>query len=158
MPKDDPSQTAGEPDDTVSEANSVVEDRSERIREAARRVGSNRALAGKSGVPISTLNSYLAGQEPKLSSLLAIAEASGLSFEWLATGRLSGTGVSPYGAAPFRMFASIDIDQLAAAMLQAERAFQANRGAPTARERAQAIALIYDMLSAQSEGLGNRGK
>ena len=58
-----------------------------RVRQAAERVGGRVALATKAGMSARSLDDYLAGKaEPKLSRLLAISTASGVSLKWLATG------------------------------------------------------------------------
>lgn len=44
------------------------------------------AFARKAGIPNSTLNEYENGREPKVSNVIAIARASGVSYRWLLTG------------------------------------------------------------------------
>ncbi len=59
----------------------------DRIREAAKRVGSGDALSQKAGIPRSTLETYLTGEaEPKASRLAAIAHAAQMSAHYLVTG------------------------------------------------------------------------
>ena len=56
----------------------------ERLREAIREAGGNRAVSEKSGVPLSTLNGALAGKnQPRVSAMAAIAVATGRSLDWL---------------------------------------------------------------------------
>lgn len=63
-----------------------------RIRECAQKIGSGDALARAAGIPRRTLENYLSGRsEPKASAVLAIAEAAGVSADWL----LRGTPGSP---------------------------------------------------------------
>lgn len=44
-------------------------------------------MARKSGTPLSTLHAYSTGQDMKLSQVVALADACGVSVEWLARGR-----------------------------------------------------------------------
>ncbi|WP_282339426.1 S24 family peptidase [Pseudomonas sp. PS02288] len=59
----------------------------ERIRECAALAGSGEELSRRTGIPRSTLESYLNGEsEPKVSRLVAIAHSVNADLEWLATG------------------------------------------------------------------------
>jgi transcriptional regulator with XRE-family HTH domain len=60
----------------------------ERIKWCARvKVRSGNELAKAAGMPRRTLESYMSGKaEPKVSALVAIAKAAGVSIAWLATG------------------------------------------------------------------------
>lgn len=59
----------------------------DRLNIAKTLIGGPDALSKKSGIPRRTLGNYLSGRnEPKVSQLADIAEASGLRIEWLATG------------------------------------------------------------------------
>lgn len=80
-----------------------------RIRRCAELVGSGDALSQKADIPRSTLETYLTGKaEPKASRLVAIAEAAGVSVQWLATGR---EPMRPDAAAA--QVASVDEDLMA---------------------------------------------
>ena len=74
-------------DDTVPGGNSVDDALAKRLRIAVDRVKSVSAASRLSGVPVGTLNNYLAGRDMKRGALLAIADATGVSLEWLASGR-----------------------------------------------------------------------
>jgi DNA-binding phage protein len=63
------------------------ETRANRLRQAVRAAGGNQIVAERAGIPLSTLGSYLAGGEQKLSNTITLAEATGVRLEWLATGR-----------------------------------------------------------------------
>jgi hypothetical protein len=60
--------------------------RAARLRQAIALVGSIRAVSEKSGVRFGTLQSYRSGGEMKLSNAAALARATGVRLEWLATG------------------------------------------------------------------------
>jgi transcriptional regulator with XRE-family HTH domain len=63
-----------------------LQDRAERLRDAVRAAGGNKGVAERSGVPLSTLNSYLRGRDMPTSALIDLAEATHVRLEWLATG------------------------------------------------------------------------
>lgn len=60
---------------------------SERLSEAIRLAGGPSRVMAKSGVKNSTLRRVLNGQDAKRGVLVALADACGVSVEWLATGR-----------------------------------------------------------------------
>ncbi|ABI62371.1 Transcriptional repressor [Granulibacter bethesdensis CGDNIH1] len=64
-----------------------VKERSQRLRQIMKEFGGNNLLSKESGIPVGNLNRYIAGQEMKVSALVALAETCGVSVEWLATGR-----------------------------------------------------------------------
>jgi phage repressor protein C with HTH and peptisase S24 domain len=74
-------------DVAVRGLNSDTENPSERLREAVRSAGGTKAVASISRIPLTTLQGYLSGGEMKLTNVLALAKATGVSVEWLATGR-----------------------------------------------------------------------
>lgn len=56
----------------------------QRLREAIRDAGGNKAVAEKAGLPLSTLNDALGGvSQPRASAMAAIAAATGKSLDWL---------------------------------------------------------------------------
>lgn len=60
----------------------------DRLRICADLAGSGDALAQKASIPRRTLETYLAGDaDLKVPRMVAIADAAGVSVEWLATGR-----------------------------------------------------------------------
>ena len=88
---------------TVPEAEHASAERAERLKQAIKSVGTARLVSDKSGVPLGTLNAYLAGREMKFSNVTALAQATGVRLEWLATGtgpmRPTGAGFEEEGAA-----------------------------------------------------------
>jgi phage repressor protein C with HTH and peptisase S24 domain len=79
----------------------------DRMRIAADRVGNASALSRVTGISRRSIGEYLAGDaEPSTSRLVAIADAAGVSVEWLATGRGAGPeadGASAASAPPHRV-------------------------------------------------------
>ena len=59
----------------------------ERLRQAVRAAGGNRAVAERSGVALATVNNYVRPRGGlKMRPLAALAKACGVSLEWLVTG------------------------------------------------------------------------
>jgi phage repressor protein C with HTH and peptisase S24 domain len=71
---------------TVPEVEPASAERAERLKQAIKSAGTARLVSEKSGVPLGTLNAYLAGREMKFSNVTALAQATGVRLEWLATG------------------------------------------------------------------------
>lgn len=68
------------------------EDFADRLRQSAERIGGPAELSRRAGIPRATLSSYLGGaSEPTVSRLVALANAAGVSIEWLATGQHGST-------------------------------------------------------------------
>lgn len=57
------------------------------MRQAMKYAGGHNHLVVKAGVKSRTLNNLLNGQEMRQTVLVALADACGVSVEWLATGR-----------------------------------------------------------------------
>lgn len=72
--------------DTESQA--YAKSLGDRIRACAAMAGSGEELSRRTGIPRTTMESYLTGvSEPKASRLVAIAEAVQVDIEWLMTGK-----------------------------------------------------------------------
>ncbi len=88
---------------TVPDLEHASETAGDRLRRAIKATGTVRHVAEISGVAFGTLNAYLAGGEMKMSNAAALAEATGVRLEWLATGhgpmRPAGAGFEEEGAA-----------------------------------------------------------
>ncbi|MGH9342975.1 MAG: helix-turn-helix domain-containing protein [Terriglobia bacterium] len=57
-----------------------------RLADLVKTAGSKSTLARRAGIPVSSLQSYLAGSEPSRLALTALARAANVSLSWLATG------------------------------------------------------------------------
>ena len=141
----------GEQDFAVDAPNYEVRDRADRLRQAVRAAGGNRAVSGRSGVPIGTLGYYIAGRDMKADAMIKLAAACNVSLEWLATGREPAAPAAAPGAPPEQprrgAFATIDVHRFADALEVADAAIRANNTAPDWLRRAQIILLIYDELA-----------
>ncbi len=73
----------------------------ERLRRAIRDAGGNQAVAAKSGVPLGTVSNYVRGiSEPKAAALGALAEACGVSLDWLVLDKNAPEAASPATSQP----------------------------------------------------------
>jgi hypothetical protein len=70
-----------------SPPNRELTERANRLRQAVRAGGGNQIVSQRSGVHLRNLSRYLAGEEMKVSSLVALSEATNVCLDWLATGR-----------------------------------------------------------------------
>jgi transcriptional regulator with XRE-family HTH domain len=61
--------------------------RADRLKEAVKAGGGGAPVAKRIGMPIPTLNNYLAGRDMKASALVALAKGCGVSIAWLADGQ-----------------------------------------------------------------------
>ncbi|MDC7788018.1 XRE family transcriptional regulator [Rhodoplanes sp. TEM] len=60
----------------------------DRLKRAVQDAGGNAFVSARSGVPLSTLNTYLAGATmPSLAKLASVARACGISLDYLVTGK-----------------------------------------------------------------------
>jgi hypothetical protein len=126
-----------------------------------RAAGGNNLVAQRSGVPLSSLNSYLRGREMKAGQLVRLAEATGVSLGWLATGdgpMRAGELQAPPAAppappeSPSRLFGRVKIDRLVAAY---EGALASTRGADK-RLTMHLTVVLYDQLTDAAESQENR--
>ena len=138
----------------------------ERLKEAVAGAGGLKAVAEKSGVPISTLGGYTRGGEMKLSNLRQLADATGVTVEWLATGRgPMRPGEAPPGQqpeaekpqetappGPLYLFPNANMDRLAAAYAAA-RGLLAQRGihTPDPLDLVRIMCALYDQLTHAEE-------
>jgi alpha-D-ribose 1-methylphosphonate 5-triphosphate synthase subunit PhnG len=136
----------------VAEAELGIRDRAERLRKAVKAAGGNRAAATKAGMPLTTLNGYIAGRDMKAAAMIALADACEVSLDWLAKGTapMKPGQPQPGRAAetrPATLFGSINMDQLGNALLLADAAFSIRKINPDPRQRAQVACIAYDMLN-----------
>ncbi len=135
------------------------------------------ATADASRVAIRTITRILAGEETRRSTLVRLARALDVREEWLIDGngpiRDRATGpVTPDGyitavgpMMPFErseaplanlpkelsLFQTLNMDRAATALSISEVLFSMKSSNPTHRERVQAMAIVYDMLTENAE-------
>ncbi|GAB0119453.1 helix-turn-helix domain-containing protein [Acidisoma sp. 7E03] len=79
--------------------NDQIKLRRNRLRKAVSNAGGHKAIADRSGIPGRTLSDYLSSRDMPTSALVALAEACGVTVDWLATGRGEGPGEAQYAPA-----------------------------------------------------------
>lgn len=70
----------------VSNENREIEAITQRLKIAVENADGNKAVSQRSGVPLSTLNGYLAGRDMKASAAARLAVACGVDVSWLLAG------------------------------------------------------------------------
>ncbi len=134
----------------------------ERLRQAVTAAGGTGKVSDRSGVPIRTLSHYLAGRDMKASAMIAIAEACGVSLDWLATGKGPVHPAAPAPPEPSLnptpeptrgLFSTVSIDRLAAALDAVETAFRTHHLEPQTRHRLRLALLMYDALDSDVSDL-----
>lgn len=116
-----------------------------RIRECARMVGSGDELARRSGVPRRTLETYLSGRsEPKATGLALIADAAGVSLDWLLLGR--GEPIPCGLPAKGPAHAMLDATLLTQVVSAIEDWLAANNQTLAAPKKADVIVLAYELV------------
>ncbi|MFZ4411129.1 MAG: helix-turn-helix domain-containing protein, partial [Paracraurococcus sp.] len=69
-----------------SDAEPGSAERAKRLRQAVKLAGGGSAIARRIQMPLGTLSRYQRGREMKAGAMIALAEATGVRLEWLATG------------------------------------------------------------------------
>jgi transcriptional regulator with XRE-family HTH domain len=125
-----------------------------RLRICAKLAGSGDELSRKAAIPRRTLETYLTGEaEPKISRLIAIADAAGVSLQWLATGelpvhtmkRLAGfrEDVGRYGSADSAP--ALDADLMRNCIVAVEELLQEWDKPLPLDKKAELITLVYEL-------------
>lgn len=130
----------------------------DRIKLAVKQAGISREAVAKAAViGNSTLGTYMKGADIQVSTLFALAEATGVTLEWLATGRgpmRPGEAPPPPEpppappAKPAPLFSSVNMDRLADAYAAARQLLAARGIAePRAIDLVRIMSTIYDELT-----------
>ncbi len=137
--------------DKVQIVNFIGETVAQRLRTAIDRIGGNKAIMAKTGVPSATLQEYLSGREMKLSAAVIFAKECGVNLLWLATGEgpMTGSTGEPQETAPVKAFRDLKVDLMAEALEAARKMFADAKAKPTTRELVQVAFLTYDTLNQQ---------
>lgn len=72
-----------------------IRERANRLKEAVKKGGGVSEVARRAQMPVPSLNNYLAGRDIKASALVKVAQAAGVSVEWLATGNEGPPSIAP---------------------------------------------------------------
>ena len=119
-----------------------------RISVCAKTVGGKKRLSEKTGVSEAQLYRYIGGtSKPTVEPLVKIAQASGVGIEWLATGKarkLPWEG--PGGVLEINLVLLVNV-------IEAVEESIAKKGVDVrARQKAEFIALLYDLARKKGEG------
>jgi DNA-binding phage protein len=144
-------KTAASSNRTVQDGEPSRDGAIERLREAVRLGGGQTSVAAKSGIKMRSLSSYLSGEfTMKLPTAVLIADACGVTVEWLAAGRgpMRPTDPPPPKprpeGEPAKLFATVNMDRLARCLDAVDNAFGTLK-VPT-RRKIQIASLLYDAL------------
>ena len=113
----------------------MLENFTSRLKKAVKEAGGNKAISKKSGIVLGTLSQYIRGiSEPSISKIAAIAEAWGVSLDWLAYGK-DVNDTNP-----------IDRETLTDAIEVLENALNKRNGTLPPKAKAEALMLAYEIL------------
>lgn len=116
----------------------------ERLREA---VADRKlvAFAKECGFSDSLLGAYLRGEKlPGMENLMAMAEAGGVTLDWLATGREPRTRAE-WRAAKAAPAAALDTERLKLAIATVEEGLAATRRVMEPDKKAELVLAVYDL-------------
>jgi len=117
----------------------------ERLRIAAKQsCGSVRALADKSGVSERRIASWLAGTEPKINALAAVAAAADVSLDWLATGEGPSSITDVVNLA--QPDAPVDMEVLKLVLEMIENWLDDNDRTLAASKKAEVVVMAYEIV------------
>ena len=126
-----------------------------RLRLALGGHGAITAVSKRSGVPMRNLTRFLSGQDIKSADLVALADATGVRIEWLASGRgpmrqpaQESIPSAPATAPEPRSFTPPNVEHLAEAIRRAERLYEEKNRTPSPRIYAQILLLLCDEIAA----------
>jgi transcriptional regulator with XRE-family HTH domain len=131
-----------------------------RLREAIRHGGGATAVAKRANVSIGTLNNYLSGRDMKLSFVVAIARACGVSIAWLAAGEgpmRPGDNQAPQEPptpAPNPQKSALDVldqDRLKRALIESLTASARHNVVPDADTLARITLIYYAAFTREEE-------
>ncbi len=129
-----------------------------RLRAAIDRIGGNKGVMAKTGIPSRTLSEYLAGGEMKRPALVALAKACGVNIAWLAAGEgpMVGELQAQPQSQPEPQKSAIDAhnpERMRRAIEQAFEAFQEREVAPDGNMLARIAMIYYAALSREEASL-----
>lgn len=138
----------------VSDENSELMERAERLKLAVSEAGGPTAVARRLQMHLGTLNNYLGGRDMKASALVALARGTGVTVEWLATGEgpmKPGQPANPQETAPQRplsLWRDTSMDTLITAYSAAvQTLLKAGKDETDPASLMRITALLYDQLT-----------
>ena len=142
----------------VSDENSELQARAERLKLAVAEAGGPTAVARQVQMHLGTLNNYLGGRDMKASALVALARGTGVTLEWLASGTgpmKPGEPANPQETAPQRpisLWRDTNMDSLITAYSAAVQALLAAGKDETDPPSVMRLtAIMYDQLTGAAD-------
>lgn len=129
-----------------------------RLRSAVTQSGGATHVAQTSGIPLSTLNNYLAGRsEPKRQALATLARVLRRDLAWLLTGDEAGSGTPPRTKLSPRNGAMLADADLLAEVMEAMLSLYAEMGRhPLRAGIGRKCAQIHNAIAATAENAHER--
>lgn len=123
----------------------------DRMNVAIRKGGGVTNMAHRTGLSESVLRKWRSGaSDPKRSDLVKVADAAGVSVEWLATGREDVPGITEDGAT-YTATPRVDLDQLEEVIAKTRRRFKERGLDLTPESEARVIRLIYEFYTREGK-------
>lgn len=115
---------------------------SKRIDEIIKKAGGQKTISEKTGIPLKSISNYCLGiSPPKLEPLIQIAEATGVSLDWIATGKGEPNKTEP------AVTAALDMEALEAAIALTEEAATSVGAKLTPKKKAYIASMIYEDIA-----------
>ena len=146
---------APDADRTDPDGNCAAVEAARRLQTAIEGAGGPSEVARRAGIPLASLNRVRAGQEMRVGVATALADATNVRLEWLATGRgpmRPGAESATPPPPPPVGFTPMSVDRLGAVLERAGPLLELHRGKlPDPRRFAQILLLMYDEIPASAE-------
>ena len=140
-----------------------VDSAGRRLREAIRQAGGQTAISARSGIKMRSLSNYLTGlNEMKMQTIVTLADACGITIEWLAAGRgpmrPSDSPAPPPAARPASdptepqsILDNLDLPRMVQAMRFALDAYNRRATPPDPDQLTRIVLALYLHLAAPKE-------
>jgi hypothetical protein len=147
-------QTTTLPNIHVQTSELAVDRAVQRLREAIRQAGGQTAVSARSGIKMRSLSNYMTGlNDMKRQTVVTLADACGVTIEWLAAGRgpmrPSDSPAPPMpepSSAPPSILDNLDFARMVEAMRFALDAYNRRGAPPDPDQLARTLLALYECL------------
>lgn len=153
-------QTTTLPNVHVQTPEPPVDQAVQRLRDAIRQAGGQTAISARSGIKMRSLSNYMTGlNDMKRQTVVTLADACGVTIEWLAAGRgpMRPTDSPPSSRrqedGPAKLFATVDMTRLARCLDAVTNAFGPKAPNISTRRKVQIATLLYDAMMDETSDL-----
>jgi len=122
-----------------------------RIEYCASRAGSVSALARKAKISQSGIRRYFSGGEPTRPHLVALAQASGVSLLWLATGEVDPDQGAEASPQPSPGATDMNLEALEEVAVKVLAVLEKSRPDLSAKARGRIVRLVYEFYIRQDK-------